>query len=101
MGGSSAPAAPGRERFLDLLRAVALIRVVAYHTFGYAWFSIVFPSMGVMFALAGSLMASSLERAPGSRVVRNRVRRLLPSLWVLGLLLVPLMLWMGWPTDGG
>lgn len=96
-----ARSAPGRERYLDVLRAVALVRVVAYHTFGYGWFSILFPSMGVMFALAGSLTASSLERAPGTRVVRNRVRRLLPSVWVLGLLVVPAMLWHGWPTDGG
>ena len=93
-------AASSRERYLDVLRAVALIRVVAYHTFNLGWFSIIFPSMGVMFALAGSLMAASLDRSPGTRVVRNRVRRLLPSLWVLGLLAVPAMLWHGWPAAG-
>ncbi|MQA84243.1 MAG: acyltransferase family protein [Streptosporangiales bacterium] len=90
-----------RERYLDVLRAVALIRVVAYHTFNFGWFSILFPSMGVMFALAGSLMASSLDRSPGTYVVRNRIRRLLPSLWVFGLVVVPVMLWHGWPTTGG
>lgn len=93
--------ASSRERYLDVLRAIALIRVVAYHTFNQGWFSIIFPSMGVMFALAGSLMASSLDRSPGSRVVRNRLRRLLPSLWVLGILVVPVMLWHGWRTAGG
>ncbi|HWN27039.1 MAG TPA: glycosyltransferase, partial [Actinomycetospora sp.] len=46
----------GRERWLDLLRAVALLRVVTYHAFGGGWMSMVFPSMGVMFALGGSLM---------------------------------------------
>lgn len=50
----------GRDRYLDLLRAVALGRVVIYHIFGWAWLTILFPSMGVMFALAGSLMARSL-----------------------------------------
>lgn len=92
--------AGARERYLDLLRAIALVRVVAYHTFNAGWISIVFPAMGVMFALAGSLMAASLERTPATRVVRNRVRRLLPSVWVLGLVAVPAMLWHGWPAGG-
>jgi hypothetical protein len=51
--------------------------------------------MGVMFALGGSLMAASLDRA-GVRAIRSRLRRLLPALWVMGLLLVPLMLAGGW-----
>jgi hypothetical protein len=46
--------------------------------------------MGVMFALGGSLMANSLTR-PGTRPVHNRVRRLLPALWVFGAVVVPLM----------
>lgn len=51
---ATAPKAGGRDRYLDLLRAVALVRVVVYHLFGWAWLTILFPSMGVMFALAGS-----------------------------------------------
>lgn len=90
--------APGRERYLDVYRAVALMRVVVYHTFGYAWLTILFPAMGVMFAVAGSLTARSLERAPGSAVVRGRLRRLLPSVWAMGLILVPAMLLHGWST---
>jgi len=85
-----------RERYIDTLRAVALIRVIIYHAFAAAWLSFLFPAMGVMFALAGSLMARSLDRAP-TRAVTSRVRRLLPALWVLGVLLVPAMLWHGWP----
>ncbi len=42
----------GRDRYFDALRAIALVRVVAYHTFGWAWAGLVFPSMGVMFTLA-------------------------------------------------
>ena len=41
---------------------IALVRVVVYHLFGWAWLTVLFPSMGVMFALAGSLMARSLNR---------------------------------------
>lgn len=45
------PKGGGRDRYFDALRAIALVRVVAYHTFGWAWVGLVFPSMGVMFAL--------------------------------------------------
>ncbi|MFF7493843.1 acyltransferase family protein [Streptomyces rubiginosohelvolus] len=81
---------PGRDRYLDLLRTIALVRVVVYHIFGWAWLTILFPSMGVMFALAGSLMARSLAR-PAAGVVRGRIRRLLPPLWVFALVVVPMM----------
>ncbi|KQW17824.1 acyltransferase [Streptomyces sp. Root369] len=90
---------PGRDRYFDTLRAVALIRVVGYHTFGWAWAGMVFPSMGIMFGLAGTLMAKSLER-PALTVVRSRMRRLLPPFWFWGVFVVLAMLvhdWMpGW-----
>ncbi|MCM2413806.1 acyltransferase [Streptomyces sp. RKAG290] len=97
--GAKAPAAAevkagGRDRYLDLLRAVALVRVVVFHLFGWAWLTILFPSMGVMFALAGSLMARSLAR-PAWSVIRGRLRRLLPPMWVFGALVVPMMFVMG------
>ncbi|KAB1986905.1 acyltransferase family protein [Streptomyces triticiradicis] len=84
-----------RDRYFDALRAVALVRVVTYHTFGWAWAGLVFPSMGVMFALAGTLMAKSLER-PAIGVVRSRMRRLLPPFWLWGSLVVLAMMIHGW-----
>ncbi|MFG3097023.1 acyltransferase [Streptomyces sp. NPDC048202] len=87
--------APVRDRYFDLLRAVALFRVVFYHLMGWAWLPVVFPSMGVMFALAGNLMARSLKR-PAVDVVRGRLRRLLPPLWLLGALGVSGMVLQGW-----
>ncbi|PSK72455.1 acyltransferase [Streptomyces sp. CS149] len=98
-GAPAAPTAPagrpGRDRYLDLLRTIALLRVVIYHIFGWAWLTILFPSMGVMFALAGSLMARSLGRpAPG--VIRGRIRRLLPPMWVFALVVVPMMFALSW-----
>ncbi|MGW0708668.1 acyltransferase family protein [Streptomyces sp. NPDC002643] len=93
------PKPTGRDRYFDTLRALALIRVVTYHTFGWAWAGMVFPSMGIMFALAGTLMAKSLERPP-LKVIRSRVRRLLPPFWFWGFFVVVAMLihdWMpGW-----
>ncbi|WP_435133175.1 acyltransferase family protein [Actinacidiphila sp. bgisy144] len=91
----------GRDRYLDLLRALALVRVVVYHNFGWTWLPLVFPSMGVMFALAGSLMARSLKR-PAWSVIRSRTRRLLPPMWMFGAVVLTAMVLDGWGphTDG-
>ncbi|WP_350933602.1 acyltransferase family protein [Micromonospora mangrovi] len=85
-----------RNRYLDLLRFLAIVRVVVYHVTGYAALTLVFPAMSVMFALAGSLMAASLDRTGPSAVAR-RLRRLLPSLWVAAAVFVPAMLLTGLP----
>ncbi|MDQ0601346.1 peptidoglycan/LPS O-acetylase OafA/YrhL [Streptomyces canus] len=91
----AAPKKPGRDRYLDLLRSIALVRVVAYHLFGWAWLTVLFPSMGVMFALAGSLMARSLKR-PAWGVIRGRIRRLLPPLWAFSAVVLALLFAGGW-----
>src|SRR3954469_1310492 len=93
-----AGAGPHRDRYIDTLRAGALLRVIVYHTFGFAWLPFVFPSMGIMFALAGGLVAASLDRAHHNpwKVLRKRARRLLPPLWMLGIILVPTMMIHGW-----
>ncbi|GAA1631637.1 acyltransferase family protein [Georgenia ruanii] len=95
------PPRPPRDRYLDLLRAVALFRVVTYHTFGLSWLSLAFPALGVMFMMAGSLMARSLDR-PALSVVRGRVRRLLPPFWFFALCVLPAMVLHGWgpPSSG-
>ncbi|MFI5838721.1 acyltransferase [Catenuloplanes sp. NPDC051500] len=90
-----------RERYFDLLRAIAIARVVTYHMFPLTALELGFPSMGVMFALGGSLMALSLDKAAaraaqGHTVIISRLRRLLPALWVLGAVAVPVMLLHGW-----
>ncbi|MEU7700616.1 acyltransferase [Streptomyces sp. NPDC039028] len=93
-----APRRSGRDRYLDLLRALALVRVVVYHNFGWFWLPVVFPSMGVMFALAGSLMTRSLSR-PALGVVRGRMRRLLPPMWLFGAVVLTLEIIDGWGPD--
>jgi peptidoglycan/LPS O-acetylase OafA/YrhL len=87
-----------RNRYLDALRATAIIRVFLHHALWFGWLTVVFPSMPIMFALAGYLMARSLSRAgtgAGATVI-SRVRRLLPPLWALAVVAVPLMLAKGW-----
>jgi peptidoglycan/LPS O-acetylase OafA/YrhL len=88
-----------RNRYLDLLRAAAIVRVIVYHLFGWPWLSLLLPAMGVMFALAGSLAAASLEKRPARKVVVGRLRRLLPPLWMLGLIAVPVMIAAGWAGE--
>ncbi|MCX4470627.1 acyltransferase [Micromonospora sp. NBC_01655] len=85
-----------RNRYLDLLRFLAIVRVVVYHVTGWATLTLIFPAMSVMFALAGSLMAASLDRS-GVPAVGRRLRRLLPSLWVVAAVFVPAMLLTGLP----
>jgi hypothetical protein len=60
----------------------------------------IFPAMGVMFALGGSLMARSVDRS-AQDAVTGRLRRLLPALWMMGAILIPLALWVGWSGRPG
>lgn len=87
-----AVAAPKRaaphNQFLDLVRTVAIIRVLAWHTYGFAWLSYLIASMPAMFFVAGSLMAHSLERSSVRKVFYARFRRLLIPLWAFGLVML-------------
>ncbi|MBK8462930.1 MAG: acyltransferase [Nigerium sp.] len=93
-----AAASPGRSRYIDTLRALALTRVVVYHVMGSIWLPIVFPSMSILFAIAGSLMAASLDREKVHyrKVLGRRLRRLLVPFWAFGLAVVPAMFALGW-----
>ena len=103
---SPAPATEGhpttqlgtRDRYIDSLLSLALIFVMTYHVFGGRWLPIMFPAMGIMFALAGSVIASSLDRSPGNpwRVLKERSISLLSPMWLFGLVAVPTMLVAGW-----
>ena len=81
-----------RNTFLDAVRAVAILRVVVWHTYGYAWISYFIASMPAMFFLAGSLMAYSLRNGGALRVVYRRFRRLLIPFWAMGVVAVAVML---------
>ncbi|WP_051723944.1 acyltransferase family protein [Micromonospora chokoriensis] len=87
--------ASDRDRYLDLLRAVALVRVMLYHVTGWLWLSLLVPAMGLMFGIAGSLMAASLDRHGPSAVLR-RLRRLLLPFWVFGVITLAVLCTAGW-----
>jgi peptidoglycan/LPS O-acetylase OafA/YrhL len=77
---------------------MAIARVYLHHTLWIGWLTMLFPSMNIMFALAGYLTAISLGRGGITRTVWSRVRRLLPPLWGLAVVVVPLMLALGWDS---
>ena len=78
-----------RSIYLDALRAVALARVVVYHAVGHDWITL-FTAMPLMFFIAGSLFAASVDRRPARQVVVDRYRRILLPYWVYAAAMVVL-----------
>lgn len=87
-----------RDSYLDLLRTTALVRVVVYHVTGAIWLSLLVPAMGLMFGIAGSLMAASVDR-DGPRAVLQRLRRLLLPFWGFAAITL-VVLSVGWRPVG-
>lgn len=73
-----------RDGFLDTVRAVALIRVIIWHTLAAVAISWFVASMPAMFFVAGSLLARSLDRRPWRQLLRTRLKRLLLPFWTFG-----------------
>ncbi len=81
MQGSKAPGRNERELFLDAIRAIAIVRVVAWHAFGAAAITYFVAAMPAMFFVTGSLLAKSMNRRSPRTVLADRFRRLLVPLW--------------------
>lgn len=86
----------GRERsiYLDALRAIALCRVVLYHATSIQWLTI-FAAMPLMFFVAGSLFAGSLDHRERWTVIRSRYRRILFPYWLYIAAMIALWAWLG------
>lgn len=72
-----------RDAALDLLRSLALGRVLLWHAFAAPWMTF-FAAMPVMFFVAGTLLEPPTGPRSHCALVRRRVRRLLVPLWVYG-----------------
>ena len=83
-----------RSVYLDALRAFALMRVILYHATS-KWMVTAFTAMPLMFFIAGSLYAASLERRPARHVIRDRYRRIMFPYWVYLVLMVALWASLG------
>ena len=83
-----------RSVYLDALRSVALARVVVYHALAREWMQL-FAALPLMFFVAGSLFAASLERRRPRTVVSDRYRRILLPYWAYIIPVVGLWAWLG------
>ena len=81
---SKSPRSTVRDGFLDVLRAIALARVIIWHTFGVAILSWIVATMPIMFFVAGTLLYRSLDGRDAVLVLRKRLRRLLVPFWFFG-----------------
>jgi CubicO group peptidase (beta-lactamase class C family)/peptidoglycan/LPS O-acetylase OafA/YrhL len=70
-----------RERFLDAVRTLAVLRVIVWHAFGAAVITYVVSAVPAMFFVTGSLLARSIDRHGGARTILDRLRRMLIPLW--------------------
>ena len=87
-----------RDRFLDLLRMVSVLRVIALHTCSkppivyFPWIQWIFPGMPEVFFVSGAVMAATLRRRPWAGVLRGRFRRLLPPFYVYAVVALAVMI---------
>ena len=84
-----------RDSFLDAVKALAIVRVVAWHTWAWPWLSWI-GAMPAMFFASGALLDSSLERHGYAATLRTRLRRLLVPFWLYSAAAVAVMLGAGW-----
>lgn len=90
-------AAPSRDPFLDLLRAVSICRVVMLHTLlrppvvYLPWIMWIYPGMPEVFFVSGAVTKGMLDRRRASVVITSRVRRIALPYGVYTLVAVALM----------
>ncbi|MHB1139067.1 MAG: acyltransferase family protein, partial [Microthrixaceae bacterium] len=89
----------GPDRLLDLIRSVAIVRVVLWHTWSWAWLTWI-PAMPAMFFTTGALLDRSLDRRGWRSTVVQRARRLLIPYWIYAAACWIVMLADGWRPDG-
>jgi chitinase len=99
----TAEATAQRAGYLDLLRLVALIGVIIYQWFGWNWTPIAIPFAALTFAVAGVLIAGSLDSSVAFPwiVLVKRVRRVVLPVWGLAVVAIPLMGWYGAAAGAG
>lgn len=83
----AAPAPPPRrDPFLDLVRAVATVRVAVWHAYGAAAISWVIAAVPAMCFVTGDLLAGSASRRGSGAVALDRLRRIALPLWAFSAL---------------
>ena len=75
---------PSRDGFLDLLRAIATVRVLLWHAYGAPLLTWVVAAIPTMFFVTGQLVARSARQRPIRAVIGRRLLRIALPLWVFG-----------------
>jgi CubicO group peptidase (beta-lactamase class C family)/peptidoglycan/LPS O-acetylase OafA/YrhL len=75
---------PNRDLGLDLLRGLALVRVIVWHATSAAVVTLL-AAMPLMFFVSGELFGRSADRHGAWRTTWDRVRRIGPPLWAFAL----------------
>ncbi len=91
------PTESGRDAFLDVVRAISIVRVVFWHALGFWWISWTFAAMPAVFYVSGAVLAKSLTKhAPTirstARVVKGRLMRLVPPYYAFIAIVLSLVL---------
>jgi hypothetical protein len=73
-----------RQLYPDFLRATSIAKIIVFHFVGWQLLTYL-PSLGIMFALAGWFVATSLNAKPWPTVIYQRLVRLLPTWWAYSL----------------
>jgi peptidoglycan/LPS O-acetylase OafA/YrhL len=82
-GVMTGPTRKPRDLVFDLVRIVALARVVTWHTVPAAWLTW-FAAMPLMFFVAGALLARSAASRSYGALLRGRLTRVLVPMWAFG-----------------
>jgi len=88
------------DPYLRLLAALSLVLLVSGAVLDLAWLSLLFPAVGVLFAVGGAVAASAADRAASGRVyLRQSLTTLLLPFWLFAAAVVSTMLARGWEAD--
>ncbi|MEP7160932.1 MAG: acyltransferase family protein [Dermatophilaceae bacterium] len=91
---------PLPDAWLTTLGIAALMVLVSYRLYGWAWSPLTYASFGVLFAVAGARLSGlfARERRHYAFAMRRYLLGVVAPLWAFGLVFVPLMLWWGWTS---
>ena len=88
------------DPYLRLLAAISLVVVVSGAVLDLAWLPLLFPAVGVLFAVGGAFAASAVDDAASGRIyLRRALASLLLPFWLFAAAMVSFMLTLGWEAD--
>lgn len=88
------------DPYLRVLAAVSLVLVASDAVLDLPWLPLLFPAVGVLFAVGGAAAASAADQAASGRAfVRRALTTLLLPFWLFAGAVLTTMLTLGWRAD--